>query len=136
MSMMASDFSFLPDIRVPGERAPLVSVKVIYCVKALIFGIQNGWKMLVFCTIYVFFFTLAIIFAPYFLTVMYYTRLCESQELQILFMPWSTVQREHLEPTFRCPENLCSFQSIQMSEPQTLKVIVFSFICNFSLLQC
>lgn len=28
MSLIASDFSFLPDVKVPGERAPLVSTKV------------------------------------------------------------------------------------------------------------
>lgn len=30
MSMIASDFSYLPDVKVPGERAPLVSTKVYY----------------------------------------------------------------------------------------------------------
>lgn len=28
MSLIASDFSYLPDVRIPGERAPLVSIKV------------------------------------------------------------------------------------------------------------
>lgn len=28
MSLIASDFTFLPDVKVPGERAPLVSTKV------------------------------------------------------------------------------------------------------------
>ena len=28
MSLIASDFSYLPDVRIPGERAPLVSTKV------------------------------------------------------------------------------------------------------------
>lgn len=28
MSLIASDFSYLPDVKVPGERAPLVSTKV------------------------------------------------------------------------------------------------------------
>lgn len=28
MSLIASDFSYLPDVRIPGERAPLVSSKV------------------------------------------------------------------------------------------------------------
>ncbi|KAF5464995.1 hypothetical protein F2P56_015030, partial [Juglans regia] len=27
MSLIASDFSYLPDVRIPGERAPLVSTK-------------------------------------------------------------------------------------------------------------
>lgn len=28
MSLIASDFSYLPDVRIPGERAPLVASKV------------------------------------------------------------------------------------------------------------
>ncbi|CAF2076104.1 unnamed protein product [Brassica oleracea] len=28
MSLIASDFSYLPDVKVPGKRAPLVSTKV------------------------------------------------------------------------------------------------------------
>ena len=28
MSLIASDFNYLPDVKVPGERAPLVSTKV------------------------------------------------------------------------------------------------------------
>lgn len=28
MSLIASDFSYLPDVKIPGERAPLVSTKV------------------------------------------------------------------------------------------------------------
>jgi hypothetical protein len=31
MSLIASDFSFLPDVKVPGERAPLVSTKKDGC---------------------------------------------------------------------------------------------------------
>lgn len=31
MSLIASDFSYLPDVTIPGERAPLVSTKV-HCV--------------------------------------------------------------------------------------------------------
>jgi hypothetical protein len=34
MSLIASDFSYLPDVKIPGERAPLVSTKVCsfsYC---------------------------------------------------------------------------------------------------------
>lgn len=30
MSLIASDFSFLPDVHIPGDRAPLVSTKVKY----------------------------------------------------------------------------------------------------------
>jgi hypothetical protein len=31
MSLIASDFSYLPDVKIPGERAPLVSTKVYSC---------------------------------------------------------------------------------------------------------
>jgi len=31
MSLIASDFSYLPDVKLPGERAPLVSTKVYSC---------------------------------------------------------------------------------------------------------
>jgi hypothetical protein len=30
MSLIASDFSYLPDVSIPGDRAPLVSSKVAY----------------------------------------------------------------------------------------------------------
>lgn len=29
MSLIASDFSYLPDVKIPGDRAPLVSTKVV-----------------------------------------------------------------------------------------------------------
>lgn len=32
MSLIASDFSYLPEVRIPGVRAPLVSAKVLLAI--------------------------------------------------------------------------------------------------------
>lgn len=58
MSLIASDFSYLPDVRIPGERAPLVSTKVhpvsVLCVMLpmLFYSITSyPWTVLVLRTL-------------------------------------------------------------------------------------